>query len=261
MNRQIIYCAAAVLLTLTGGCTDSRPAKLVDVADGFETPGLSEVWSTDRLVPDAVQMQTNVCRAGRAAARITLRSHDKFEAGINGSKDSERDELLEARELTSRENATYEQAFSMFLPTNFPITPTRLVIAQWKQACPGGNCSDDSPVVAIRYESGKLRITHQTGPDKVTLYSTQDEIRGRWLDFKFQIRFSTDTNGTIKAWIDGNPAVDYHGVNAYPENAQTGYPNPSRFYFKMGLYRDLMAEPMTIYIDEYRKKQLPENGP
>jgi len=27
----------------------------------------------------------------------------------------------------------------------------------------------------------------------------------------------------------------------------------------MGLYRDLMAEPMTIYIDEYRKKELPGN--
>jgi hypothetical protein len=26
----------------------------------------------------------------------------------------------------------------------------------------------------------------------------------------------------------------------------------------MGLYRDLMAEPMTIYIDEYRKKELPD---
>jgi len=26
------------------------------------------------------------------------------------------------------------------------------------------------------------------------------------------------------------------------------------------LYRDLMAEPMTIYIDEYRKRELPENS-
>jgi hypothetical protein len=49
-------------------------------------------------------------------------------------------------------------------------------------------------------------------------------------------------------------------VNAYPESAATGYTHPGRFYFKMGLYRDLMPEPMTIYIDEYRKKELPGNA-
>jgi hypothetical protein len=82
----------------------------------------------------------------------------------------------------------------------------------------------------------------------------------RWLDFRFQIRFSTTENGRIRAWLGDKQVVDYLGVNAYPENKQTGYANPSRFYFKMGLYRDVMTEPMTIYIDEYRKKQLPENG-
>jgi hypothetical protein len=139
--------------------------------------------------------------------------------------------------------------------------PTRLVIAQWKQYCGGnGNCSDDSPVLAIRYISGVLKITHQIGPHQTTLYQTQEELRGRWLDFKFQTRFTTNENGRIKAWLNGQPVVDYTGVNAYPENATTGYRNPSRFYFKMGLYRDVMAEPMTIYIDEYRKKELPEGS-
>jgi hypothetical protein len=42
--------------------------------------------------------------------------------------------------------------------------------------------------------------------------------------------------------------VDFRGPTAYPENSTTGYRSPSLFYFKMGLYRDLMAEPMTIYI-------------
>lgn len=50
--------------------------------------------------------------------------------------------------------------------------------------------------------------------------------------------------------------IDYRGVTAYPENATTGYANPSHFYFKMAVYRDVMDAPMTIYIDEYRKKQL-----
>jgi hypothetical protein len=233
----------------------------IDVYDGFETPMLSKLWDTDRFTPGAVTMQTNIVRAGHGAAQIVLRSGDTFEAGINDSKDSERDELREANQLASRENVPYEQSFSMFIPTNFPIVPTRLLIAQWKQDCDGnGNCSDNNPVVAVRYVSGVLKITHQTGPQKTALYTTQDELRGRWLDFKFQIRFTTGDKGRLKAWLNGRQVVDYTGVNAYPENDATGYPNPSRFYFKMGLYRDVMAGPMTIYLDEYRKKELPDGG-
>ena len=111
-----------------------------------------------------------------------------------------------------------------------------------------------------RFVPGELKITHQIGPHQTTLYETKEKLRNQWLDFKFQIRFSTNENGRIKAWLDNKQIVDYQGVNGYPENEQTGYANPSRFYFKMGLYRDLMAEPMTIYIDEYRKKELPENA-
>jgi len=258
-----IFGLAAGLLLLSAGISRAQVANTpgLDVYDGFETSSLSKVWDTDRFVPGAVEMQTNIVRAGRGAAKITLRARDTFEAGINGGKDSERDELLEARKLTSRENAAYEYSFSMFIPTNFPIVPVRLVIAQWEQDCPeGGNCQDDSPVVAVRYVSGVLKITHQTGPHQTTLFETKEELRGRWLDFRFQMRFSTNENGRVMAWLNDKPVVDYTGVNAYPENATTSYPSPSRFYFKMGLYRDLMAQPMTIFIDEYRKKELPEKS-
>jgi hypothetical protein len=236
-------------------------APAIDVYDGFEAAGLSKVWDTSRFVPGAVQMQTNIFRAGRGAAKITVLPRDTYEAGINGSRDSERDELMEAKKLTSKENAAYEYSFSMFIPTNFPIVPTRLVIAQWKQNCGGNdNCSDDSPVVAIRYVSGVLKITHQIGLHQTTLFETKAEMRNQWLDFKFQTRFTTNETGRVKAWLNGKQVVNYTGVNAYPENAATGYTHPSRFYFKMGLYRDLMAEPMTIYIDEYREKELSGNA-
>ena len=258
-----IFRLVAGLLLLAAGISRAQVVNApgLDVHDDFETADLSKAWDTSRSVPGAVEMQTNIFRAGHGTAKITLRARDTYEAGINGSKDSERDELMEAKKLTSKEDVAYEFSFSMFLPTNFPIVPVRLVIAQWKQVCPdGGNCSDDSPVVAIRYVSGVLQITHQTGPHQTTLFETKEELRGQWLDFRFQMRFTTNENGRIKAWLNDKAVVDYTGVNAYPENATTSYPNPSRFYFKMGLYRDVMAEPMTIYIDEYRKKQLPKDA-
>jgi hypothetical protein len=138
------------------------------------------------------------------------------------------------------------------------VVPTRLVLAQWKQDCHGHPpCANASPVVAIRYSSGTLQITHQIAEHRTPLYETREDVRGRWNDFRFRIRFTPRDDGVLQAWHNGRAVVDYHGVNAYPENAATGYASPSRFYFKMGLYRDVMDEPMTIYIDEYRKKQLP----
>lgn len=259
--RKLTFLAGSVL-TSASFCISSAQAATanapgLNVYDGFETPGLSKLWETSRFTPGAVTMQSNIVRAGHGAAQITLRSRDTFEAGIKGSKDSERDELLEARKLVSKEDINYEYSFSMFIPTNFPIVPTRLVIAQWKQHCQGTNCDDNSPVVALRYVSGQLKLTHQTTAHQATLYRTSEELRGRWLDFKFQLCFSTNVNGRIKAWLDGKQVVDYLGVNAYPENSTSGYPHPGYFYFKMGLYRDLMPEPMTIYVDEYRKRELP----
>jgi hypothetical protein len=238
----------------------SRPKREVEVYDGFETATLSEIWDDSRFVPGAVSMQSDTVRAGHTAAKIVVHGGDKYEAGTESSRPTERAELREARKLVSKEGDNCQYSFSMFLPADFPFVPTRLVIAQWKQHCPKENCLYDNPVLAIRYVSGVLRITHKVGPDQATLYETKDEIRNRWLDFRFQVRFSANKDGRIKAWIDEKQIVDYAGVNAYPESERTGFSSPGWFYFKMGLYRDLMTEPMTIYVDEYRKKWLPGNA-
>jgi hypothetical protein len=260
MNRTfgLVVGLALVFISVTHGQEANAPRAGINVYDGFEEPELSKIWDASRCVPGSVEIQTNVMRAGHGAVKITVRSGDKFEAGINGNSDSERTELGEgSRKLVSRENAAYEYSFSDFIPTNFPTVPTRLVLAQWKQYCPEkGNCSDDSPVVALRYVSGKLFITRQVGRHPETLFETSDDLRGKWTDLRFQIRFTTNDNGRVKVWLNGKQVVDYTGVTAYPEDATTSYPHPSWFYFKMGLYRNVMAEPMTIYIDEYRKRQL-----
>jgi len=226
------------------------------VFDGFETPQLSEIWRTDRMVPTSFEIQSTIVRKGKNAAKITLRKGDKFEAGIGKSASSERDELLETSTLVSAEGIKYEYQFSMFLPDSFPILNTRLVIAQWKQYCPGGICNDDSPVIALRYVAGELYVTLQNDSSQIKLYKLKDEIRNKWLDFRFQIRFSKQNDGVIEAFLNEKEIINYKGVVSYTE--KRGYPSKNRYYFKMGLYRDLMAEPMTIYIDEYSKREIVE---
>jgi polysaccharide lyase-like protein len=233
------------------------PINNINIYDGFEAPTLSDLWDTSRFTAGAVTMQSQVARAGHGAAKITLHSHDTFQKGVNGDLDTERDELMEARKLMSKEDAAYEFSFSMFLPPDFPVVPTRLVIAQWKQYCAGsGPCSDDSPVLAIRYIDGEIRITQAIDRQVHVLFKRRGEFRSRWLDFRFRVRFSPKETGRVEAWLGEEQLVNFNGATANADSAATGYPNPSNFYFKMGLYRDVMAEPMTIYIDEYRKRQL-----
>ena len=230
----------------------------IDAYDGFEQPDLSPLWETSRFEPGAVQSETSIVRGGRRALAVTVHSRDEFEAGLHGSSDSERAELLEARRLTSRQNVPYEFSFSMFFPADFPIVPTRLVIAQWKQLCPqsADPCSDDSPVLALRYIAGELLVTQDLGAKHVVLFREKGEFRSRWLDFRVRVRFSPNADGRVQVWLGARQLVNLAGVTADMETPTTGYANPSPFYFKMGLYRDVMQTPMTVYIDEYRKRQL-----
>jgi len=241
---------AIVLLALTS-C--KRKLKLYD---GFETNELSKICSSKKLVAHALEIQSAIVHSGRSAAKITLQTGDMYDGGNDSSKVSERDELLEAKEFESAEDQKYQYAFSLFIPDSFPVVPTRLIIAQWKQKCEQANCEDRNPVIAIRYESGKLFVTLQTVATKQILYQTEENVKNKWLDFDFKIKFARNTNGEINAVLNGDKIIDFKGVTAYSE--QYGFPTKSNFYFKMGLYRDRMKEPMTIFIDEYRKEKLSE---
>jgi len=247
---KICYLQSLTLLFATSACKSQ-----INVCDDFERTKLSKIWSTDRMVGNALEFQSEIVRSGSRSAKITLHTGDIFEAGIGKSNNSERDELRENKKLESLEDKTYEYSFSLFLPDSFPIVPVRLVIAQWKQHC-GDNleCSDDSPVLALRYVSGKFSIVMQTDTGKTILYETLDEIRNKWLDFKFAIHFSRLSNGSTDAWLNQEHIISYHGATCY--SSKKGYSNPSHFYFKTGLYRDVMKEPMTIYIDNYCKKEI-----
>ena len=205
----------------------------------------------------SLEIQSKIVRHGKRAAKITIRTNDTFEAGKSTSAPTERDELLQAAPYAPHEGSKYEYEFSLFLPEDFPIVSTRLVVAQWKQYCQGGEkapCSDDSPVLAIRFVSGELYITLSTDSGVIKLYKLNEEIRNRWLDFRFSVRFSRQKNGEIEAYLNDTEIVNYKGVTSYSESH--GYPSDSRFYFKLGLYRDIMAEPMTIYIDEFRMREM-----
>jgi hypothetical protein len=201
------------------------------------------------------EIQSKIARKGKRAAKITLKTGDVVESKTNNDKATERDELLEARSLYAIEGLKYEYQFSMFLPDDFPILPVRLVIAQWRQSCPFCACSEYSPILALRYVSGKLFITLQSDSVRRTLYELDEEMRNRWLDFRFQIRFSKQNDGEVVVFLNDKEVVNYKGKTSYSDSC--GFlSKQNRYYFKMGLYRDRITEPMSIYIDEYSKREI-----
>jgi hypothetical protein len=230
------------------------PHRPIHVYDGFEAGGLSCHWSKWRLVPGSFRVQSTVVRAGRNAGEITVCSGDLREEARGDIPANERDELTEAWYLFAHMRRTYRYSFSLYLPADFPIVPTRLVLAQWKQLCEWPKCWPQNPVLAIRYQNGELAIARQDDRAKSILYSTKQEIRGRWLDFRFETRFSPEQDGQIDAWLNGEPIAHYKGPTVYHQHR--GYPAYGYVYFKTGLYRDEMQQPMTIYVDEYRKDEL-----
>jgi hypothetical protein len=247
LKIQLIIIVAVI--TTISSCSSSAQE---GINDDFESDTLKEIWTAEKFIPGALEIQTEQVRSGKRAARLVLRQGDQIEEEIGTNL--ERAELREPKKIMSAEHKDYSYSFSLFLPPDFPIVPTRLVIAQWKQNCQEGNCDPNNPVLALRYESGEFRITLQTAPDKIVLYSTKEEIRGRWLDFRFKIRFSRNSDGQLKAWINDDEIIDYKGITAY--NKTYGYPEPGNFYFKLGLYRDTMKQTMTIYIDDYQKQEI-----
>lgn len=239
------------LCTLPAATTPTSTGP-TEVSDGFDGPELSKIWRTDKLAPGALVLQSERVRAGRGAAKITLRANDpspKVSAG-----DTERDELQELDRLNVPEKESWRYEFSLFLPEDFPVVDRRLVLAQWKQNTEHAPVTVDNPVLALRYVAGVLRVTLQTSAERTTLFETREEIRGRWLDFVFHIRHSDAADGAIHVWLDGKEVANFTGATAYPRSI--GYPPNATFYFKMGLYRDDLPEPWTAYYDEYRKRPL-----
>jgi hypothetical protein len=134
MTRKSAIVLAAVVVVVGCGCRRNGV-----VFDGFEGPDLSKYRQSKKFLPGAVEIQSSVVRAGSGAARIALRPGDQIPQ--EEGSELERAELLESKRLWPVEESAYEYSFSLFVPQDFPITSTRLVIAQWKHRCPVEECT------------------------------------------------------------------------------------------------------------------------
>lgn len=91
MKESLVF---ALSLTMFPACTTHsqtlRPES--EIYDGFEARDLSDIWNTSKFEPGAVVIQSEMVRAGKSAAKITIRQGDRYDAADPSTKENERDE-------------------------------------------------------------------------------------------------------------------------------------------------------------------------
>lgn len=213
-------------------------------ADDFRDK-LEPIWRLDWIPPGGLKYVPDPTSPGRRVLAITVQPGDCPGVGGHGES-TERAELCEVDPVVLPTESEVWYGFSLYLPTTFPVLDHRLVVGQWYQPSPDPALERGrSPLVANRFRAGVFSITRQDGTTRVVCFEEPRDIRGRWIDLVYQIRFTTSPDGLLCAWMNGTPVVAYSGPLAYPDN--------DRVYFRLGLYRDHLSVPMTLLARRFRR--------
>lgn len=246
-KKIIAFCIAIGLFIVS----TSAIGQDIALKDDFESKEISLIWSTQKLSKNALRHINSPTRTGRGAIEIRIFSGDNKATGGDGQL-TERAELREAPDVRLRMGVESWYAISFFLPADFPIVDTRLVIASWKQSFKE-SWKDRSPMVSLRYMEGKLKIYVERDRGQRSLYIEEIDLRNKWNDMVFHILPKASKKiprkfkgGLLQVWKNGKKIVDYKGALGFIDDED-------EIYFKMGLYRDHMQIPMRIIFDRFRR--------
>jgi Polysaccharide lyase len=233
---------ATVPASMTGApATRSADGLRLPLFDGFESDAVAGFWlpgtyGSGLYVPGAVATSADYARTGRRSVRITVHEGDIAQPGDDGHS-TERAELDAGYFPFLGRDVWY--GFSFLVPPGFPVVDDRLVISSCKQRNVG------TALIAHRYVNGRHSLTvWDPRVRRNRHYDLPDIPPGVWNDMTFHVRFSAGDDGMVQAWAAGKLAANYTGPTADPKGENL-------FYNKIGLYRDRLAQPMTIYFDNY----------
>ena len=147
-------------------------------------------------------------------------------------------------------NKTYRYKFSFRIPENFPLSPTRLVIWQWKfnKLINGKENEGPSPILAqrIRKINWKYYLVITNSHNKqIGKGILIDDIKGKWVDMEYNVNFSDKED--IESSVEIIANIEWKKVNVFKwkygirDEKNKFKLNPDKthtWYFKFWLYRD-----------------------
>jgi len=146
-------------------------------------------------------------------------------------------------------NKPYNYKFSFRIPKNFPLSPTRLVIWQWKfNRQHRTENKGPSPILAQRIQKIDWKyylVITDSHKNQLWEKIPFDDIKGKWVDMEYKINFSDKKD--VKSSIEIIANIEWKKVNIYKWNYEIRDKknkfrlNPKKshtWYFKFWLYRD-----------------------
>lgn len=146
-------------------------------------------------------------------------------------------------------NKLYNYKFSFRIPENFPLSPTRLVIWQWKfNRQHRTENKGPSPILAQRIQKIDWKyylVITDSHKNQLWEKIPFDDIKGKWVDMEYKINFSDKKD--VKSSIEIIANIEWKKVNIYKWNYEIRDKknkfrlNPKKshtWYFKFWLYRD-----------------------
>ena len=160
----------------------------------FETGNLSQWAGVQRVAADRIQVVKSPVRQGGYAGRFEVRNGD------NPVDSNDRAEVSLSTGEAEGDEDWY--AWSAMFDPSFPTLSGFQLITQWHTSLGG------SPAMGVYVEGNDLLV--QVNRFSGTGLLSVDKIwrgplpRGRWLDMKFHIKWSSsDSAGWIEFWADG----------------------------------------------------------
>lgn len=205
------------------------------------------------------RLKINEDKNGEKYASIEIKKWDCPEMDEeNGDIKTERNELWLDKECDFEFNKDFKYKFSFKIPEDFPLSPTRLVIWQWKyNKIEGSNENEDpSPILAQRIKKIDWKyyfiITDWTKKKNVLWKKIPlEDIKGKRIDMDYEINFSdkkrpvgnnaTPSTLKVKAKIEWWKGIDIYDWKFNLEEMNNLVLDPKKshtWYFKFWLYRD-----------------------
>ncbi len=210
----------------------ARKTKIPTFESGFESQlEVREKFRFDKIEDHAWQITANEKHFGEKVLKITVKKGDKL------AKNTERSEIQDPLKISLDDEAWYRIDFK--IPKDFPEIDNRLVIWQLKQS------GDSSPLIAMNYENGKLKLKQTFDLNKINYYQPKKDFKGKWIRIVVHAKASHSESGFIDVYMDNTQIIQYKGQTAHHNKWE------QKTYFKFGLYRDVIDVSMYMYYDQY----------
>jgi hypothetical protein len=205
----------------------------------YESQSHAKPWSYKEVTDT-----TEAIRKGWKAQRFEVRPGDCYGTDCLRTPVYERNEFAQVAG-ENKEGDEYWYAWSFYVPSNIPQAGW-VFLGQFQQH------SNYDPIWMF-LKNGGGPLCAMFNPTATNMWHCRPEhvlvenyeFTGKWHDIVVHAKWTQDSTGFTKIYVNGQLKVDYRGYTRTSGN--------SDIYFKYGIYRMASQQTSVVYYDEVRR--------